>query len=1538
MKRVLILLLSLVAIAPTWSQSYPSDKEKFTKTLQTLCGDFLSKEDKDFLKDELEPSLTKMNTFPDKYFTQMVSTCNAIEAKKLKPYPDVYNYVFSVYNFIKNKQPESSFTAWQGSVDKLLDNKNVKKFSDFIETSATFFSRNAVAVSPNYEWYAYGNYIFEFTDKPTIRFTDIRLVCGFLNKDSDRKERRFLDSVVVYNTSGTFDPILKKWDGQHGTINWLKVGLKANETFAELNRYDINMKQEEFKADSVKLTSPYFPNKKILGRVDDRAFRIIRDVDKTFPKFVSYERKLSIPNIRPEMDYTGGFSLQGANLIGLGNAKEPATITIFRNAKPFMVCQSQLYTIEPKKIYSETTKVTMAFGLKDTISHPGVIFTFQSDSNYVELMRGKAGISFSPFKDTYHQLDIYSPKITWLRGSKELLLNFDFYATSQEQRVARLESFNFYDGKLYDRLQGLEQVHPLAAIFNYCYKYDEFNVPEGKIASALGKTLEQVRPLILELAGYGFISYDTDNKMVQVNKKLENFVKARSGKIDYDNLMFVCDLRPKQLEGVSQEEIDAKPYLADLQKKYKKLTDERRMKKEFGRINLETQEMQLDAVDQVILSDAQASFVLPDNGKVTVKQNRNFDFTGWVNAGRIQTHTLVANFNYAANKVNLVQTDRTTFKVRPIRQQDGTENILMTSDIIGVTGEIVIDAPDNRSGVKKDVGFPMLKSTKPSKVYYNDKNIYRGAYDSTRFYFTVDPFTVDSLDNFVQKYFSLKGELTSAGIFPVFKDSLKIMPDYSFGFSTKAPSTGYAFYGTKAKYNNKILLSNKGLQGEGKIDFLQSTSQSINLFTFLPDSTVGFAKFENRPVEIGVQYPDAVSNNAYIVYVPKSNVLKVSSTQDEDVSFFKGEAKLRGQAILRPTGMTASGVFRMPKADFGSDNFKLKRWDIDGDTTNFRIKNTFKEEGEEELALVTNNLAGHISFKERKGDFVSNNGETPMILPVMQYMIKMDAFSWLMDQDDVEFNSKEKQSDININTDLALTGNNFFSIHPKQDSLQFRAPKANFSMKEKVIKCTKTEFIDVADARIYPKNMEVTIHKKAEMDPLKEAKIVANYVTKYHTFLNANVKISARKDFLADADYPYISADSTKTMVKMDKISVDSSFQTFAVGNIDKNANFKLSPQFDYYGKMKINAANPLITFSGATRINHDCEKFAKNWMSFTSQIDPKNIQIPVSNKMKTLDGAPIAAGIVWHDSPVKDSVRLYPTFLSSMESEKDQILIAANGLLQYDFNAKEFQISSAEKFVNRDAPGNFLALHTGTCSLNGDGIINLGMDLGDITVDAVGTVNYDQATGGTEINATLKLNLPMDNGAWEAVGSRIVAYEGSKPLMLENTTLEMALRNWADVKSADKIKEEYTLSEDKKIKRVPDALEKSIVLTGVRLKNIPDAKDFEGLMSAVEGAAIVNLYGKAVMRQVMCKAFFDQRYSNQGDAFILALDVPGGPNYILDYSMVKKDGKLTIVSSDAELSSSINAIKEDKRKSRNFLYEMSTNSGFLNKLSRIFE
>ncbi|MFN5912307.1 MAG: hypothetical protein ACK45H_13285, partial [Bacteroidota bacterium] len=853
----LALILSFTGIS---QETYSTNREKFVKEFQKALTEYGKGEFHDFAKKDLPAILLESADFPENYFVKMVETCNLMASKNLKPYPELYHYVFSVYSLVKGRQSNASFQAWHSSVEKLLDNRNIKKFEDFIDLSAGFFSERRIAESSNFKWfYEGGSYSFEYTDKPFIKCTGGNLVCRVDNKKADsRKDNKYIDSLVVYSTAGTYDPVLKKWDGDGGTITWEKVGLKKDECSAAINGYSVSCKTSNFNADSVLLTTKYF-TKPILGNMSDRAFTINREEDKIYPQFLSFEKRLKIKNIREGVDYDGGFAMQGASFVGQGTLKDPARVILYRNQEPFIRVSAQLIDISQKRIFSLNSVTALYLNTGDSITHPGLEFSYDYEKKLVELSRTKVGIGQSPFTDSYHMLDIYVAKISWNTTEQDILFTYEF-GTSQEQRVARFESRSYFDSKLYDQLQGLETVHPLVSIHQYCYKYDEYILPEGKVASAMGKTIEQVKPLLLELSNYGFISYDTEAKMITVNRKTENFVLGKVGKRDYDNINFVSDLRPKELKGYTEDQIKEDKNLQQLQKQFKQQSEERRMLTYFGKMNLGTLEIKLNAVDYVKISEAQNTTVFPDQSLVSIKENRNFEFQGWVNAGKMEINTLSANYNYRDHKINVLNSDASVFRVLPQRETDGNRPVAMSSSMRGVRGELFVDDPSNRSGQNKKITeFPKLKTAKPAFVFYNDPQIFRGAYDSSRFYYTILPFELDSLDNFSDKSLRLKGELTSAGIFPKITEDLKIMPDYSFGFSTTAPAGGYEFYGMAAKYDNKILLSNSGLQGAGTINFVQSTSIARELFTFLPDSTIGIVKFTNRPVDEGVQFPDVES-------------------------------------------------------------------------------------------------------------------------------------------------------------------------------------------------------------------------------------------------------------------------------------------------------------------------------------------------------------------------------------------------------------------------------------------------------------------------------------------------------------------------------------------------------------------------------------------------------------------------------------------------------------------------------------------------------
>jgi hypothetical protein len=279
--------------------------------------------------------------------------------------------------------------------------------------------------------------------------------------------------------------------------------------------------------------------------------------------------------------------------------------------------------------------------------------------------------------------------------------------------------------------------------------------------------------------------------------------------------------------------------------------------------------------------------------------------------------------------------------------------------------------------------------------------------------------------------------------------------------------------------------------------------------------------------------------------------------------------------------------------------------------------------------------------------------------------------------------------------------------------------------------------------------------------------------------------------------------------------------------------------------------------------------------------------------------------------------------------------MMTASGYLQYNTDAKEFQIGSRDKLINRLEKGNFIALHTESCSMNGDGEVSLGMDFGDVNVDAVGVVNYNQSTGETSMNITARMEMALDKNLMEDVAKRINGLEGMKAADFNSTTLEQAIRTWDDTKTADEFKAKFLT--DGVVKKVPKGMNNAMTISGIRLSSY-SGNQKTGLITNVQSAVLVNMYGEPVMKYVPFRAFFQQIYSGGGgDKFELLIDIPGGMDYFMSYSMQKKDGTLLISTGDTELSTAIGEMKEDKKKTKNFKFDTTSNSIYKNKFMELY-
>ncbi|PWH81445.1 hypothetical protein [Brumimicrobium oceani] len=1505
------------------------EREKFISDYSRTMEAGRAKEIKDFIDNELSPMLLGGNFFPEERFQQMQTTVDQLNEKQITPFPHLHNYVVSVYSLVKRGKTGIQFDNWHNIVDDLIKNRNTRRLEEFLAVSRSFLYQNIIAEDPNFTWYLSGNEFEFINDKtPQLRVENTTIVCKTINRASNWKDVSFTDSVKIENTSGIADLSSNKWEGQGGQFTWEKALLPKNETVATLNNYSVSFRSTNFTVDSVSLKTPYI-SRPVPGRIIDRAVKgnYRENRDMVYPQFSSYQANFEIKNIIEDVDYKGGFSLNGDQFVGVGNDEMQAELIYYRKSKPFIITQSDQVRVSSKSVRTDMAKMTMFIGLRDSITHTGLNVSYNQETESLKMTRGSAAISQAPFINSFHKMNMYVDELIWNKNSNDLVLGYDIN-TSEQQRNARFESFSYYDERLYQRLQGVEALHPLVALYKYAYKYDKFNMDEGTAATALNRTIEQAKPKLLELSALGFISYDTDRETVVVNPKTEHFVKSKSRASDYDNISFTSNLSPIRSEQGNTDQ--------DYLEKVRKRNLERSQINQYGKMDLSSLDMDIQAVDFIKIADIKRTTIFPDSNQVVIKKNRNIVFSGWINSGKWEVKIEKGDYVYESNKFNVYDSKVAYFNANPLRAEDGKRAIPLQSVLNGLQGEIIVDATSNRSGLNEGFDeYPILVSKEKTRVYYDQKQLHRGAYNKERFYFEVDPFTLDSLLTFNERNLRFPGELTSAGIFPKMRDELKVMADYSLGFSQDVPSEGYEFYGTDAIYENKILLSNNGLQGGGTINFINSSSTSKSLFTFLPDSAIGVATFINRPQEAGVEYPDADGPDAFITFLPREKQLKARSNK-EDIAFFNGEAKLEGSTVLNHQGMTGRGGLDLSSAKLRSRHFDFTRWVAETDTASFLLNNKYKKEGdltEDALAFKTDNVNGKLDFKERVGIFRPNKGISIVEFPVNQYICKIDQFTWQMDQDEMTLEKKE-QDNLAIESGMDLDGPNFFSTNPKQDSLQFLSPKAKFSLKERTIYAYDTEFLEIADARIFPDSAVVVVRKNAKLDKFENAKIVANFITKYHSMVNVEAEVTARRAYTAIGDYEYGREGEEKQLIHLSEIRLDTSFQTVAVGAVDQENILALSEQFSFYGDVRLKAADPYLLFKGATKVNHDCKNFERSWMAFETAIDPEKIQIPVGEDMVDLEGNKITVGIRWRNSTNKEEVRLYPTFLSQVLGEEDPEVFSASGLLQYNGSTKEYQISNKEKLVNRNEKGNYISLHTETCSLNGDGDINLGMDFGTLDVTSIGEVNYDEASEQTDLKLTMAIRAPVETKAFRDIGAKIIEVPGLKDTDFNNSTLEQALVEWVNRKSADKIKSDFTLK--KEFKNVPKELEDAIVITGIELTSYAKPGDNQkGLLTTSTQSAIVNIFNQPVMKYVSTRIFAEQR-SNMGDRLGLFLNVPGGFEYFIDYDY-RKDGVMNILTDDKDFNTEVSELKADKKKSRKFIYDITQNSAYKSQFLRVF-
>lgn len=1451
-------------------KSFTRDQSVFLVELNTLFQSVQIKENK-------EKSLATLKRFADVWNSGnlyqgqqelIYQTADLMLQRKLRAFPDFEQYLSALIAFrTKNISSENLDTWLQATHGMIESSRNTKSFLEVVGFTTDFLESGVLNRSKIFSWVTGGSpFRFGSDSLFFVRVDRFHLSCFTRN-----------DTTVILNTSGFYFPETQTWKGAGGKVTWERANFPENKVYAMLNDYQIDMKTSAFEAWPVAFHYEKYFRGALEGKLTERASTdAVNPESALYPRFESDIRNLIIPGIYQDVDYEGSFTLRGARVIGSGSDNQPATLTFKRPYRDktgrydLLTARSDEFIISPLRVTAQRAAVIINHQ-DDSIVHTGLQFRFTPDSREVMLLRTNQGIEQSPYFDSFHNVEFDSEALYWKMDEEVIRLGV-MPGLKNESR-ATFVSDKYFSEPHFDNLHGLDRKHPLLWLHDYSksFKTREFGIDQ--MADFMRIPQNQTEAIVIRLASQGFVHYDILQRRAYITDKVDHYIFAKSKLIDYDVI---------GLESNVDDRINAE-------------------------LKLENFDLNIKGVPQVLLSTAKRVSINPKNQEITLRKNRDFVFSGLVKAGLFDFQATDCSFNYDTFKINLPTIDTMRFKVESFEvDQYGKKRLVdVKTPITGISGQMLIDHPGNKSGLVPQPRFPVFTSNKESYVYYDHTEKFKEAYNRELFNYYVKPFTLESLEEFETESIRLEGHLNSGGIFPdEINEPLVVMSDYSLGFKRTLPAEGYPVYQGKGRFFDEISLNLSGLKGNGRLTYLNSTSLSPDFTFYLDSATAKKTEFTVQPKIAGnIEFPSARGFNLNQHWKPYADSITVS-TSDSQIALFDDRAALQGSLTLTPSQLSGAGKLDFLNATAQSNLYLFGANTFRADTA----KLTLRDLSVANVVFNTENYRAFVDLNTKIGNFKTNDVTSRIDLPVIRYVSFMNEFDWYFDRNEVELFSYAKADESGYDTlTLAemigkpLSGARFISLHPMQDSLSFYSDRANYNITENTLRARDVKLIKVADAAIFPGDGLLEIHENAVITPLHNAVIIADTSNRNHVITEAEVTIESGYAYKAKGKYAFTNFIGDVQMVNFDQISVDKDYQTVAAGTVAEEDNFELSPRFAFKGDVSLNARDPLLNFKGGYRVIQSCDSSLSRWVSFEQRIDPEELTMPVPEQLTEYGYKKLYAAF-FHSN---EDNRVYPTFLSRRSYYSDTLLFSVNGVLKNRNNGAELLIVPASQAgLQQDelpvAP--FMKWNIDRCTITARGSISFGQDLGQVKMDRYGQIDHNIFNDSTFFNLMLMVNFHFSEAAFLIMAEDLNGVEKS-PVDIENDLLKEGLTAAAGDAAVQKMYADFTLSGQSR--NIPAALLKSFIFTDVKMTYHTDSRSF--VSKGPIGVVLVN--GSPVFKYF--DGYIQVVRRRSGDELNIYLELGRGHWYFFNY----KTNQMLASSSRSDFNSAMKDVKTADRR-----------------------
>ena len=1330
MKRnifVTVLLLFLGLGCACAQDFFPKEKDAFYNQLATYLGSSTSKQD----REEAAVIMQGFQGVWESYYSNaeantIIQLCERLHSKSgSKAYANIFHFVEVLQRIPTANLSHKDVNNWIVYTDAKVQ-KSMNGVDKYLVSCRDLFVDKVLSAKGNSKWLL-RDALWGFPSSEHFELT----IDGTLVLASQK------DESVLKDTKGVYYQEDNRWEGIGGRADWSRFSVPPEKVFVTLpDFYVLDLNRSEYAIDSVVFHERQHFDQDILCRYEDKVLVNAPNEKTMFPRVRSYRSDYEITDLMRNIDFEGGIGMMGNQVDVFGGVNNKAVFHFRQGGREVIRMEAPRFVMSmDEQLVSDHVAMRLylidSVGTEmDSLYHNDLGFHYDNKTRKLMVYRSEKDFGDGPFHDYFHGLDIFLEAMYWDIDDNQV--DFRRMEGVNPTSEGDVVSVNYFRHDDFKRLQGLDGAHPMIRIEKFLKGFDnvdrQVRFAVGDLATYLGYPIEQVISLMLKLQAEGYVEYESDTKWATALPRFFDVLDSYREVIDYDVIKL------HTLTKNRQPNVRLDLYTNDLLV--------------YGITS------QIDGFEgsAISLSDRKRVVIVPDFGRVVFKKKQNFEFSGGILAGMFEFFTKDSQFNYQDFTIKMNKIDSLRFYARydnHVIPVDGTLEKLQ--------GRLEIDHGDNKSSRYETPEYPIFHSEAEGFKFYRKINggvFNPGSVDSVmtaddlegKFYYSLYPFVVDSLNDLSMKKVRFEGELVSGGIMPDIVQPLVVMDDYSLGFVHQIgenETASYPVYGDLGRYHNKVFLSSSGFFGEGTLDYQTAVFNSDQFVFYLDSVTAITNQFNMVPREDGTGFPVASADALRL----KWDILKPELTTEtigKPICMY-GDTYFSGKTILTPDGYAADGKLRFGLTEFDSDHFALDARTFVADSANFLLYSADTAN----IAFTATNYRANVDFDAQKVQYDYLNQNSNLDFPMNQYICSLKEAEWDMATNSLHLHNPVESfgeyASATTREELLAIHNNaskFISLVPEQDSLQFYSMSADYDMTNYVIHAHDVKIIRVADAAVFPYMHDIDINADSKLEPVN-GDLLADTLNGFHLYKNAVVNIHSRNYYNAQGVWDYVNSEGSSTPIQMDTI-VPLDGITHGYAHIADTSEFKLNTQFGFQGRLTLKATDefgyydghfallafeePVIVkvpdpaeeptdttnmeehlilddfnpMAGLEERMQDSIAALNHWFVSSTTIDPASIRIPVDIDRIREEDSRMTNGL-YYELAIDGGY--FGSFLTPKEGRKELDDTApANGMLWFDADSLRFVVTDEtqyDSYVDLNLRG----------VVSGEGSFDLGLD-----------------------------------------------------------------------------------------------------------------------------------------------------------------------------------------------------------------------------------